>query len=138
MGTGMETFRGKPHPLRAVAFVPAALCAPVTALTATVRRYGMETPFAFRSPADTTCVPHRGDIGKRLFPLNHFITTAGGSRRDAGKVDARQRVLDRAHRCERERGGPVGFVAVDCTTIGDARGAVAALDGERVEAAGAS
>lgn len=98
----------------------------------------METPFAFGSPADTICVPHRGDIGKRLFPLNHFITTAGGSRLDAGKVDARQWVLDRAHRCERERGGPVDFVAVDCTTIGDARRAVAALDGERVEAPGAS
>ncbi|WP_327712907.1 hypothetical protein OG912_35450 [Streptomyces sp. NBC_00464] len=37
MGTGMETFRGKPHPLRALAFVLAALCTLVMALTATAR-----------------------------------------------------------------------------------------------------
>lgn len=98
-------------------------------------RYGMETPFAFRSPGAMNCVPHRGGTGKRLFLLNHFVTVAGGSRLDAGKINARDWVLDRAHRCERERGGPVNFVAVDYTTIGDVRGAVAALNEERVRAA---
>ncbi|MEE4495654.1 hypothetical protein [Streptomyces sp. BE230] len=101
-------------------------------------RYGMETPFAFRSPAEMSCVPHRGGTGKRLFLLNHFITVAGGSRLDAGKVNARDWVLDRAHRCERERGSPVNFVAVDYTTIGDVRGAVAALNDERAAKADAS
>lgn len=33
-------------------------------------------------------------------PLNHFITAAGGGRLGGGKVNARQRVLARAHRCE--------------------------------------
>ncbi|MEV5608882.1 hypothetical protein [Streptomyces sp. NPDC052225] len=94
-------------------------------------RYGMETPFAFRSPGDMTCVPHRGGDDKRLFLLNHFITDNGGSRLDAGTVNTRRFVLDRAHRCERERGRPVNFVAVDYATIGDARGAVAALNSER-------
>lgn len=98
-------------------------------------RYGMETPFAFRSPGTMSCVPHRGGTGKRLFLLNHFITVAGGSRLDAGRINARDWVLDRAHRCERERGSPVNFVAVDYTTIGDVRGAVAALNEERVRAA---
>ncbi|MFG2629552.1 hypothetical protein [Streptomyces sp. NPDC048473] len=93
-------------------------------------RYGMETPFAFRSPQEMSCVPHRGGTGKRLFLLNHFITVAGGSRIDAGKVNARDWVLDRAHRCEQQRGGPVNFVAVDYTTIGDVRGAVDALNAE--------
>jgi hypothetical protein len=95
-------------------------------------RYGMETPYSFRSPAQMSCVPHRGGTGKRLFLLNHFITVAGGSRLDAGKVNARDWVLDRAHRCEQARGSPVNFIAVDYTTIGDARGAVDALNGERV------
>ncbi|MFF1838400.1 hypothetical protein ACFVXE_29975 [Streptomyces sp. NPDC058231] len=95
-------------------------------------RYGMETPFSFRSPEQMSCVPHRGGTGKRLFLLNHFITVAGGSRLDAGKVNARAWVLDRARRCERQRGGPVNFVAVDYTTIGDARGAVDTLNTERV------
>ncbi|WP_327665641.1 hypothetical protein [Streptomyces sp. NBC_00498] len=91
-------------------------------------RYGMETPFSFRSPDQMSCVPHRGGDDKRLFLLNHFITNNGGSRIDAGEVNARRYVLDRAHRCERERGRPVNFVAVDYATIGDAQGAVDALN----------
>ncbi|WP_229845941.1 hypothetical protein [Streptomyces atratus] len=78
-----------------------------------------------------SCVPHRGGTGKRLFLLDHFITVAGGSGIDAGKVNARDRVLERAHRCEQQRGSPVNFVAVDCTTTGDVRGAVDALNAER-------
>ncbi|MFJ8825995.1 PI-PLC domain-containing protein [Streptomyces sp. NPDC102467] len=94
-------------------------------------RYGMETPFAFRAPDEMSCVPHRGGDDKRLFLLNHFITDNGGSRLDAGTVNTRRFVLDRAHACERARGRPVTFVAVDFTTIGDAVGAVAALNAER-------
>ncbi|GAA1898203.1 PI-PLC domain-containing protein [Streptomyces durmitorensis] len=94
-------------------------------------RYGMETPFAFRSPADMTCAPHRGGEDKRLFLLNHFITIDGGSRLDAGTVNRREAVLDRVHDCERQRGRPVNFVAVDYLNIGDARGAVDALNAER-------
>lgn len=94
-------------------------------------RYGMETPFSFRSPDEMSCVPHRGGTGKRLFLLNHFITVAGGSRLDAGEVNARRFVLDRVESCERERGRPVNFIAVDYTTIGDTRGAVDALNARR-------
>ncbi|MCI3274223.1 hypothetical protein [Streptomyces cylindrosporus] len=94
-------------------------------------RYGMETPFAFRTPSEMSCVPHRGGTGKRLFLLNHFITADGGSRLDAGEVNARRFVLDRVHRCERERGRPVNFIAVDYATIGDAQGAVHALNADR-------
>lgn len=68
----------------------------------------------------------------RLFLLNHFITLAGGSRLDAGKVNARDWVVDRAHCCEAQRGSPVNFIAVDDTTIGDARGAVDTLNAQRV------
>ncbi|MEV0093845.1 PI-PLC domain-containing protein [Streptomyces sp. NPDC050738] len=94
-------------------------------------RYGMETPFSFQSPEELSCVPHRGGTGKRLFLLNHFITVAGGSRLDAGKINTRAQVLERAHACEKERGRPVNFIAVDYTTIGDTRGAVDALNAER-------
>jgi hypothetical protein len=94
-------------------------------------RYGMETPFAFRSPQEMTCVPNRGGTGKRLFLLNHFITNNGGSRLDAGKVNARRYVLDRAHACEHDRGRPVNFIAVDYTTIGDVQGAVDELNANR-------
>ncbi|MCW8378094.1 PI-PLC domain-containing protein [Streptomyces justiciae] len=94
-------------------------------------RYGMETPFSFQRPDQMSCVPHRGGTGKRLFLLNHFITAGGGSRLDAGEVNARDYVLDRVAKCERERGRPVNFVAVDYTTIGDARGAVDELNADR-------
>ncbi|MFE7860680.1 PI-PLC domain-containing protein [Streptomyces sp. NPDC057403] len=97
-------------------------------------RYGMETPFAVRSPAEMTCAPQRGGTGKRLFLLNHFITDGGARRLYAGTVNSRQAVLQRAHACERIRGRPVNFVAVDYATVGDARSAVAALNAERVRA----
>ncbi|MCF3170072.1 hypothetical protein IPZ64_24620 [Streptomyces violaceoruber] len=96
-------------------------------------RYGMETPFAFRSPSEMTCAPHRGGTGKQLFLLNHFITNAGGSRLDAGRVNARDWVLERARACEARRGSPVNFIAVDYTTIGDAAGAVDELNSRRAE-----
>lgn len=95
-------------------------------------RYGMETPFAFASASEMTCVPNRGGTGKRLFLLNHFITASGGSRLDAGEVNTRQFVLDRVHRCEAERHSPVNFVAVDYASIGDAQGAVDELNAERL------
>ncbi|WP_405465858.1 hypothetical protein OG333_34575 [Streptomyces anulatus] len=96
-------------------------------------RYGMETPFAFRSPSEMTCAPHRGGTGKQLFLLNHFITNAGGSRLDAGRVNARDWVLERTRACEAERGSPVTFIAVDYTTVGDALGAVDELNFRRTE-----
>ncbi|MFH9759125.1 hypothetical protein ACH4MJ_15080 [Streptomyces anulatus] len=96
-------------------------------------RYGMETPFAFRSPSEMTCEPHRGGTGKQLFLLNHFITNAGGSRLDAGRVNARDWVLERTRACETERGSPVTFIAVDYTTVGDALGAVNELNSRRTE-----
>lgn len=96
-------------------------------------RYGMETPFAFRSPSEMTCAPHRGGTGKQLFLLNHFITNAGGSRLDAGRVNARDWVLERTRACEAERGSPVTFIAVDYTTVGDALGAVNELNHRRTE-----
>jgi hypothetical protein len=95
-------------------------------------KYGMETPFSVSSPANLTCEPFRGGIGKRLFLLNNFITVSGGSRVDAATVNARKFLLDRVHQCETQCGHAVNFVAVDYATIGDARGAVDALNAERL------
>lgn len=95
-------------------------------------RYGMETPFSASSPEALTCAPFRGGVGKRLFLLNNFITISGGSRLDAARVNARSFLLDRIHQCEAQRGHAVNFVAVDYATIGDALGAVDALNAERL------
>ncbi|WP_253186401.1 PI-PLC domain-containing protein [Streptomyces abyssalis] len=94
-------------------------------------RYGMETPYDFPDPGSMSCAPNRGGTGKRLFLLNHFITDAGGSRLDAGEVNAKSFVLDRARRCGAERGRPVNFVAVDFANLGDARGAVDEMNAAR-------
>lgn len=94
-------------------------------------QYGMETPFTFPTPESMSCVPNRGGTDKRLFLMNHFVTAQGGSRIDAGRVNGRQFVLDRARQCEAERGSQVTFVAVDFGTIGDARGAVDILNADR-------
>lgn len=37
-----------------------------------------------------------------------------------------------SHRCEAQRGSPVNVIAVDRTTIGDARGSVDTLDAQQV------
>nr|WP_161500850.1 hypothetical protein [Embleya scabrispora] len=91
-------------------------------------RYGMETPYEYANPAEMNCLPNRGGTDKRLFLLNNFVTATGGSRTDAAQVNARPFLLDRARRCERERGAPVNFVAVDFAGIGDAKGAVDVLN----------
>ncbi|MFI8849188.1 hypothetical protein ACIGW3_03145 [Streptomyces sp. NPDC053499] len=94
-------------------------------------RYGMETPYAFAAPEDMNCAPNRGGRNKKLFLMNHFVTRAGGSRIDARKVNAKDFVLDRARHCEAARGHPVNFVAVDFANLGDAAGAVEALNAAR-------
>lgn len=94
-------------------------------------RYGMETPYAFSSPDEMSCVPNRGGSDKRLFLLNHFITHGGGSRIDAGEINAKDFVLKRARACEAQRGRPVNFVAVDFANLGTARAAVDALNEAR-------
>ncbi|MER5209579.1 PI-PLC domain-containing protein [Streptomyces sp. NPDC002838] len=96
-------------------------------------RYGMETPFAFNSPQEMACRPNRGGADGQLFLLNHFVAVGGSSRLDAGRVNSRERVLDRVHTCERQRGSPVTFIAVDYATVGDPRGAVDALNTARSE-----
>ncbi|MBQ1159404.1 hypothetical protein KBZ21_14960 [Streptomyces sp. A73] len=94
-------------------------------------RYGMETPYAFSTPEEMTCEPNRGGTGKRLFLMNHFVTSGGGSRIDAREVNAKDFVVDRAQRCEAARDHPVNFVAVDFANLGDAAAAVDTLNAAR-------
>ena len=83
-------------------------------------RYGMETPFDHEAPTQEqmSCDQSRGGNGKALFLFNHWITRATGSRTDAGIVNAKEFILERARRCERQRDHRVNIVAVDFTTIG--------------------
>lgn len=96
-------------------------------------RYAMETPFDHKAPTQKamSCRPNRGGKGKSLFLMNHWITRDTGSRADAGIVNQKRFILERARRCEETRGHMVNIVAVDFTTIGDVFGAVDALNGVR-------
>jgi hypothetical protein len=94
-------------------------------------RYGMETPFDHPGPTQKqmSCKPNRGGKGKKLFLMNHWITRDTGSRADAGIVNRKDFIVERARRCEEIRGHMVNIVAVDFTTIGDVFGAVDELNG---------
>lgn len=94
-------------------------------------RFGMETPYAFRTPAEMSCVPYRGGDGKQLFLLNHWVTPGGASRENAAIVNRRQFIIDRASRCATDRGRAPTIIAVDFATIGDALAAVDELNQRR-------
>jgi hypothetical protein len=91
----------------------------------------METPYTFASPEAMSCAPKRGGTGKRLFLMNHWIQRAAPSRADAGRVNARQFIVDRAERCKEERGQLPNFVSVDFASLGDVVGAATELNGLR-------
>ncbi|MFC7260035.1 hypothetical protein [Streptomyces lutosisoli] len=54
-------------------------------------------------------------------------------RLDGGQINRRDDVLNQVPECERARGRPVNFIAVDYTTIGGARGAVNEFNAERAQ-----
>jgi hypothetical protein len=93
--------------------------------------YGMETPYDHPGPTqrEMSCRPNRGGTGKDLFLMNHWITRGTGSRADAGIVNQHDFIVERARRCEKQRGHMVNIVAVDFTTIGDLFDAVDTLNG---------
>ncbi|MER7959915.1 hypothetical protein [Streptomyces sp. NPDC096030] len=95
-------------------------------------RYGMENNYSYARPEDINCLPNRGGTGKKLFLMNDFVTSGGGSRTDAGIVNSRNWILRHARECEEERKRPVNFVAVDYVNIGQALEAVHDLNRSRL------
>ena len=91
--------------------------------------FAMETPFDVTNSRHMSCRPMRGGIGKNIFLMNNWVTRAAGSRTDAGIVNTKQFVLERARECEKKRGHRVNIVAVNFTTIGGVGEAVDALNG---------
>ncbi|MBA2342795.1 MAG: hypothetical protein H0V85_04965 [Thermoleophilaceae bacterium] len=93
-----------------------------------------ETPFRFTSPAQLaapdSCDFNRG-IGKApLFLLNNWVdTTPLGRPSNAAKVNAYDPLLERARRCQQERGMLPNLVAIDFYKQGDVFGVVDTLNG---------
>jgi hypothetical protein len=90
-----------------------------------------DTPFRFRSAEELSCAPNRGPAEAPLLLANHWLQAVAPDRRNAAVVNAREVVVDRARRCEVERGQLPSFIAVDFSSIGDVLGAVDELNGVR-------
>lgn len=84
-------------------------------------RYMQETPYTFRSAEEMSCEPNRGgSSGGRLFLLNHWIDTYPIPRTsNARRINGYDFLLERARRCQRERGLFPNILAVDLYRTGD-------------------
>lgn len=88
-----------------------------------------DTPYRFEEPGDLSCDVNRGVPDAPLFLLNHWVQRVVPDRATAAEVNRHDVIVDRAARCERERGLRATFVAVDFYGIGDLFGAVDTLNG---------
>lgn len=94
--------------------------------------YIQDTPFRFRSSGDFSCNTARGPATASLLLVNHWIQRAAPDRADAATVNQLDAIVDRAHRCEQERGQIPNFVAVNFANVGDVVAAVAELNAELI------
>ena len=92
--------------------------------------HSWETAYSFRTPADMSCAPNRGDPRHPLFVLNHFISDPVADRAMAAQINHDPTLLDRARRCMRESGRLPNFVAVDFYDVGGLFAVVDALNQE--------
>jgi hypothetical protein len=88
-----------------------------------------ETPYDVRAAAGLDCRANRGPAGAPFFQLNHWIAAGVPSPGDAARVNRREVIVERARRCERERGQLPNLIAVDFAGRGDVVGAARALNG---------
>jgi hypothetical protein len=88
-----------------------------------------DTPYGPRSPEAMSCAPNRGPIDAPLFLLNNWIERQAPDRAMAAIVNTKHFIVERARRCERERGLRPNFIAVSFYGIGDVIGAVDELNG---------
>lgn len=98
--------------------------------------YAEETPFdvgsveALLDPEN--CRANRGGTGRRLFLLNHFVTSGGAVREAAAQANDADLILQRVRACRPLRGKMPTMIAIDFATLGDASRAVAVLNSEEV------
>ena len=99
-----------------------------------------ETPYSFDKPQQLTaeselpasCRPNRGPANAPMFLVNHWIDTSPAPRpSNARKVNRREALLRRVHRCEQIRGLQANLIAVDFYKIGDLFGVAEELNAER-------
>ncbi len=94
-----------------------------------------DTPLGATKVEDLSCDRNRGDPDSPILMLNHWADVFPPKRSANEAFQTRRELLDRAHRCERERGLPVGMIAVDHYDLGALIESVDELNAERVAAA---
>lgn len=93
-----------------------------------------DTPLGAKKPGELSCKRYRGDEDSPFLMLNHWADFFP-PRLPANKpFQTRRFLLQRAHRCARERGLPVSLIAVDGYDQGEFLPAIDELNGERVQA----
>jgi hypothetical protein len=89
-----------------------------------------ETPFAFKQPSDMRCRGGRGGRSTTIFLINNWIDTDPTPKpTNAAKVNAKDFLLDRARKCERQRDRFPNLLNVDFYKQGDLFGAIDELNG---------
>ncbi len=89
-----------------------------------------ETPYSFHDPSEFSCRPNRGGRSGSLLLLNHWIETAPAPLpSNAETVNAYDFLLDRARRCQEQRGKLPNLVAVDFYRTGDLLAVIETLNG---------
>jgi hypothetical protein len=93
--------------------------------------YLEETPYRFGDARQFSCAPNRGESGRPLFLLNHWIAEQSPDRVNAAFVNSYDFLLRRAQVCAEERGQMPNFIAVNFYSIGDVFAVVDTLNGVR-------
>lgn len=87
-----------------------------------------DTPFSFSSARQFTCEEFRGSKSAPLFLVNHWLNNYRTRVADATVVNARDVLLTRLEKCQKERSMLPNFVAVDNFDRGDLFGSVDAMN----------
>jgi hypothetical protein len=94
-----------------------------------------DTPYQAKTRGDLSCRLYRGTADSPLLMLNQWADVFPPSLRANKPFLEKHFIIDRAHRCARERGQPVNLIAVDHYDQGDLIAAVNELNAERVKTA---
>lgn len=88
-----------------------------------------DTPFNARTVSALSCEENRGDPENSLFLMNHWIDRTPPDRVDSSTINSFERIIERARKCEEQRGLKPNFIAVNFHRLGDLFKAVDELNG---------
>jgi hypothetical protein len=93
-----------------------------------------DTPLGATTRDQLSCARYRGTADSPLLMLNHWADLFPPRLRANRPFLEKRFILERAHRCARERGQPVNLIAADHYDQGELIAAVRDLNGEQVRA----